>query len=151
LYTLKILAQFHKLNGVVMSGAKYKDELKQVMVGREIIKVEKLSKQDATRLAGKIALHYRKKIDLVEIVNQAKGKPRNIVSLIQTGEIPKESAELYLDSEVLDISPIFIIILVLLILSRMMGRAVQATDLAVIGSAAMLVRLFLMMFMRGNK
>ncbi len=151
LYTLKILGQFHKLNGVVTTGVKFKDELKQLMVGREIIKVEKLEKQNATRLAGKIALHYRKKVDLVEVVNRAKGKPANIVNLIQTGEIPKGGEELYLDSELLDISPIFLILLVLLILSRMMGRAVQATDLAVIGSLAMLARLFLMLFMKGGQ
>ena len=151
LYTLKILGQFHKLNGVITTGVKFKDELKQLMVGRETIKVSKLEKKDATRLAGKIALHYRKQVDLVEIVNRAKGKPANIVNLIQTGEIPKGGEEFYLESELLDISPIFLILLVLLILSRMMGRAVQATDLAVIGSLAMLARLFLMLFMKGGQ
>ncbi len=152
LYNLRIIGQYNKINGVIVTGGKkLSDELIQLMIGRKPIDVPKLKKEDALRLAGNIALHYKQKIDLYEIINKARGKPLNIINLITTGEIPKGTDDLYLDSEILDISPVIIVVLVALIIARMMGRAMQATDLAIIGSAAMLARLFLMMFMRGNK
>ncbi len=114
-----------------------KEDLKQLLWGTEIIKIGYLSKADNLRLSGLAAVHYGCTVSVNQIAIAAHGVPGRIQSFCATGEIPREDTRI--KAEEFDISPVFLICLLFLVLFRYVGRATDATDLVMIGGFSMVL------------
>ena len=143
---LKILAERHRVCGSILAGIKTKEELKQILWGLETITLPRLDKHDALRLAEKVCITLGSRASFKDVAAASRGLPGRIVSFATAGEVSRE--EIHLQSEGIDISPVFLIAGGLLVLFRVLGRATDATDLTVIGGVAMLIMLFLRMFLQ---
>jgi len=142
---LKILSERHRVCGSLLTGIKTNEELKQVMWGMEIITLPRLNKQDALRLAEKVCLALGSRASHNDVAAASRGLPGRIVSFASAGEVSRE--EIHLQSEEIDISPVFMIAGGIVVLFRILGRATDATDLTMIGGASMIIMLFLRLFL----
>jgi len=143
---LKILAERHKVCGSILAGIKTKEELKQLLWGLETITLPRLEKQDALRLAEKVCIALGSKASFKDVAAASRGLPGRITSFAASGEVSRE--EIHLQSEEIDISPVLLIAGGMLVLFRVLGRATDATDLTVIGGMAMIIMLFLRVFLQ---
>lgn len=143
---LKILAERHKVCGSILTSIKTKEELKQLLWGMETITLPRMNKQEALLMAEKICVALGSKASYKDVAAASRGLPGRITSFASAGEVSRE--EIHLQSEEIDISPVFLIAGGLLVLFRILGRATDATDLTVIGGAAMIIMLFLRMFLQ---
>ena len=146
---LKTLSERHRINGAILSTAKIKEELKQVLWGMETVNLPRLDKEDALRLAEKACLALASRASYRDVAAASKGLPGRIVSFAASGEAPRE--QIHLKSEEIDISPVFLIAAVVIVALRLLGRAINATDLSLIGGASVIVLMGLRMFLRKGK
>lgn len=137
---LKVLAERNKLHFSILSGVRYKEELKQLLWGVETFPLHRLKKADRQRLSDLVCLHFGSKISSIKIANTCGGLPGRIVASAMAGEIQKDDARVA--SEELDIAPIVAIGLCCLALFRYFGRVTDSTDLVLLGGLGMIVAIF---------
>lgn len=143
---LKILAERHKVCGSILAGIKTKEELKQLLWGLETITLPRLDKQDALRLSEKVCIALGSKASYKDVAAASRGLPGRIISFASAGEVSRE--EIHLQSEEIDISPVFLIAGGMLIIFRFVGRATDATDLTIIGGASIVIMMVVRMFLQ---
>lgn len=147
---LRVLSERHKISGAMRSGVKIKEDLKQFLWGCETIKVPKLDKKDTLRLSEKMCLELGSKLSHYKVAHYSGGLPGRIFSAASAGEIGRN--QIRTASEEIDISPIFLIIIACMVIFRYFGRALDATDLTLIGGASMVLVIILRgAFMRGRE
>jgi len=146
---LRVLSDRHKVSGAMRSGVKVKEDLKQFLWGCETIKVPKLSKKDALRLSEQMCLELGSRISHFKVAHHCAGLPGRIYSAASTGEISQNQVRTL--SEEIDISPVFIIMIACMVIFRYFGRALDATDLTMLGGAALVLFIILRgTFVRGK-
>ena len=140
---LKTLVERHKISGALRAGVSVKEELRQFLWSCEVIPVPRLKNYYTRELAKKICVHLGSKVSFHQVAHASGGIPGRIVAAATSGEIRRD--EVRLSSEEIDISPILLFFAVCTVVLRVFGRAIGATDLTVIGAAAIV----LMFIMRG--
>lgn len=148
IYLLKILAERHKVSGA-MRPVKVKEELKQFLWTCETFRLPRLDHKDSLRLAENVVIHLGSKISHREVASASRGLPGRIYSFARSGEISHE--EVRLESEEIDISFIFIGVLIVLVVFKIMGRAGGGTDIAIVGGLLTAARLLIMPLLRTGK
>ncbi len=148
MYLLKILAERHKVSGAIRP-VKVKEELKLLFIGCETFGLSRLDKQDTRRLAEKVCVHLGSKISTQEVAVSSRGLPGRILSFATSGEISRE--EVRLESEEIDISFVFIGVLIALVAFKIMGRAGGGADIALVGGLLTAARLLIMPLLRTGK
>ena len=149
LYLLKILAERHKVSGSLLAGIKTKEHLKQLLWSMETFRLSRLSKRDAQRLAEKVCVALGSKASAKEVAAYSRGLPGRIVSFATAGEVSRE--EIHLHSEEIDISPIFLIVAGTVVVLRYFGRALDATDITLVGGASLVFLLVIRTFLQKGK
>lgn len=146
LFSYQRYAEYHKVCGAMRPPKQMKDNLRQFLWAAEQIQIQRLKRADAERLAQKMCLALHSKVSYHEVAKASRGLPGRMAAYCTTGEIPRDEARLA--SEELDISMVLLIVLVLPVLLRVIGRATDATDLTAIGGVAMLLLLGGRMFLQ---
>lgn len=146
---LKTLSERHRISGSILTGVKLKEDLKQVLWGMEHITLTRLHKDDALRLAEKACVQLASRASYRDVAAASRGLPGRIVSFAASGEAPRE--QIHLRTEEIDISPVFLLSAVVIIALRLLGRAINATDLSLIGGASVIVLMGLRMFLQKGK
>ncbi len=149
LYMYKILAERHRVCGSMRPVKQMKEDLKQFLWSTETITIPRLPKKDAERLAQKACLHYGSKLSHFDVAKSSRGLPGRIFTFARTGEIQKE--EIRLESEEIDISFIFVGLLLGLVALKVLGRAGGGADIALVGGLLTGARLLVMPLMRAGK
>lgn len=134
---LKTLAERHKISGALRAGVSLKEDLRQFLWTCEVIQVPRLKNYYTRTLSEKICVLLGSKVSFHQVAHASGGLPGRIVAAATSGEVRRD--EVRLASEEIDISPFLIFCAVCTVLLRVFGRAVGATDLAIIGGAAIIV------------
>lgn len=108
-------------------------------LGKEI-KIPKLGKDDALRLAERVCVHFGSTIEAGKIAIAARGLPDKIVTYASTNEIRHD--EVREQSDEIDIAPFFLILLAGVMLFRYVGRVTESSDFVLLGGMGMLALLF---------
>lgn len=149
LYTYKILSERHRVCGSMRPIKQMKEDLRQFLWSVEIINIPRLGKKECERLAQKACLHYGSRLSHLEVGKASRGLPGRIMTFARTGEIQKD--EIRLESEEIDISFIFIGLLLGLVALKVLGRAGGGADIALVGGLLTGARLLVMPLMRAGK
>ena len=149
LYTYKILAERHRVCGSMRPIAHMKEDLKQFLWSTETINVPRLPQKDAERLAQKACLFYGSRLSHYEVAKASRGLPGRIFTFARSGEVQKD--EIRLESEEIDISFIFVGLLLGLVALKILGRAGGGADIALVGGLLTGARLLVMPLMRAGK
>ena len=147
---LKVLSERNKVHGAMLSGRQTNEQLKQVLLYAEVLTIPHLNKKDAARLAESVCLKLGSKASAREVAAFSRGRPGRIVTFATAGEVSRH--EVYLKSDKIAIAPVLIVAAAGVVLFRVLGRALGATDITLLGSAGMLVMLVIrMLVQQGSK
>ncbi len=116
-----------------------KEELKRVMFGIAQVDIKPLAKADSLRLARILIESEGSLLTAHDLANASRGYPSRLVALVR-GEIEEESPRV--EGEEIDLSPLFLLGIGALIVFRYMGKALESTDLMMMGGVGMGLTLF---------
>lgn len=146
----KAVATRNKVCGSLLKGG-IKEPLRPLLahMGDEI-KVPRLSHHDTFRMAEKVCRHLASPLTPAEVATAARGLPGRVVTFAAAGYVQK--TEIRSRDEEIDVSPLILICLAVLLIFRVVGRALHETDLLVLGGAALVLFLiFRIFFSRGKE
>jgi len=147
---LKTLSERNKVHGAIKSKRPLSEQLKQLLWFMEVLTIPRLNKKDTMRLAESVCLKLGSKASAREVAAFSRGLPGRIVSFATAGEVSQY--EIHLKSDKIAIAPVLILAAAGVVLFRVLGRALGATDITLLGSAGMLVMLVIrMLVQQGSK
>lgn len=132
---LKAAAERHRLIGAINGKPKEKIKPLYAKLGKEIY-VQELSREDATRLAERVVMHFGSTLEAKQIVNSAHGLPDKVVTYASTNEIRRD--EIREREDEIDIAPVFLFLMAGVMIFRYLGRVTESTDFVLLGGIGML-------------
>lgn len=149
-YLLKILAERHVVNGVMLSGVKSSEELRQFLwFVRNEVTIPKLPKTYSEQMARKACVYLGSKASIEQVAAHAKGLPGRIVAFATAGEVGRDAVTL--QSEEIDVSWVLLILGGGIMIFRYLGRSIGATDFVLLGGAGLIFALFLRLIIQQGK
>ncbi len=147
---LKVLSERNKVHGSMLSGVRTGESLKQLLWFMEVLTIPKLSKPDAARLSESVCLKLGSKASAKEVAAFSRELPGRIVSFATAGEVSRY--EVHLKSDKIAIAPVLLVMAAGVVVLRVLGRAIEATDITLVGTSGMVLMVMLrMLVQQGNK
>ena len=121
-----------------------REELRRLLWGLPEIKVGPLPQEDMTRIAQAAAPLLSSRTPVVEAVHAARGLPGQLIHALR-GEVTPNAAKV--SGEEIDISPIFLIVIAVLMLTRDMAVGMESTSLYMLGGFGIAIGLIIRFYM----
>lgn len=121
-----------------------REELRRVLWGLPEIKVGPLPQEDMTRIAQAAVPLLESRTSVIDAVHAARGLPGQLINALR-GEVTPESAKV--KGEEIDISPILLIVVCLLMVTRYIAAGIESTSLYVLGGFGMAAGLIIRFYM----
>ena len=108
------------------------------------IKIGPLPQEDMTRIAQPAVLLLESRTPIVDAVHAARGLPGQLINAL-CGEVTPDAAKV--SGEEIDISPIFLIVIALLMVTRYLAVGMESTSLYLLGGLGMAAGLIIRFYM----
>lgn len=121
-----------------------REELRRLLWGLPEIKVGLLPKEDMTRIARAAVPLLASRTPIIDAVHAARGLPGQLIHALR-GEVTPDAAKV--QGEEIDISPIFLVVIALVMVTRYLAVGMESTSLYLLGglgmAAGLIIRFYL--------
>lgn len=121
-----------------------REELRRVLWGLPEVKVGPLPKEDMMRIAQAAVPLLGSRTPAIDAVHAARGLPGQLINALR-GEVTPDSAKV--QGEEIDISPVFLIVVAMLMITRYVAVGMESTSLYIIGGFGMGIGLIVRFYM----
>jgi hypothetical protein len=121
-----------------------REELRRVLWGLPEVKVGPLPKEDMLRIAQAAVPLLGSRTAAIDAVHAARGLPGQLINALR-GEVTPDSAKV--QGEEIDISPVFLIVVAMLMITRYVAVGLESTSLYIIGGFGMGIGLIVRFYM----